>query len=46
MRIEGTEKDANGGEISYVIDEDDELDAYLTHVHGRKATFIVLLNIT
>ncbi|KAG5289966.1 hypothetical protein I7I48_09450 [Histoplasma ohiense] len=37
-RIEGTDRDAK-----YVIDEDDELDAYLTHVQGRKATFVFLL---
>ncbi|KLJ10639.1 hypothetical protein EMPG_13985 [Blastomyces silverae] len=37
-RIEGTERD-----VVYVIDEDHELDAYLTHVQGRKATFVFLL---
>lgn len=42
-RIEGTEKDENGREVSYLIDEDHELDAYLTHVQGRKATFVFLL---
>ncbi|KAI1609560.1 hypothetical protein EDD36DRAFT_74840 [Exophiala viscosa] len=41
-RIEGIAKDASG-EIPFVIDEDEELDAYLDHVHGRKATFVVLL---
>ncbi|PGH31195.1 hypothetical protein GX50_06027 [[Emmonsia] crescens] len=30
-------------EAVYVIDEDHELDAYLTHVQGRKATFVFLL---
>jgi hypothetical protein len=44
VRIDGTEKDINGQDISYIIDEDDELNAYLTHVQGRKATFVVLLN--
>ncbi|EXJ92587.1 hypothetical protein A1O3_01139 [Capronia epimyces CBS 606.96] len=42
-RIDGVEKDAGGNEISYLIEEDDELDAYLEHVQGRKATFVVLL---
>ncbi|OAX84544.1 hypothetical protein ACJ72_01089 [Emergomyces africanus] len=55
VRIEGTERESggigsnNGGgsasarEAVYVIDEDHELDAYLTHVQGRKATFVFLL---
>lgn len=43
-RIDGIEKDASGNEIAYQIDEDDELDAYLDHVQGRKATFVVLLH--
>jgi hypothetical protein len=43
-RIEGTEKDINGQDINYLLDEDDELDAYLTHVQGRKATFVVVLD--
>lgn len=42
-RIDGVEKDAGGNDISYLIEEDDELDAYLEHVQGRKATFVVLL---
>ncbi|KAK7885525.1 hypothetical protein LTR67_010318 [Exophiala xenobiotica] len=42
-RIDGTEKDAVGNEISYLIEEDDDLDAYLDHVQGRKATFVALL---
>ncbi|KEF56694.1 uncharacterized protein A1O9_06883 [Exophiala aquamarina CBS 119918] len=42
-RIDGSEKDATGHEISYLIEEDEELDAYLDHVEGRKATFVVLL---
>ncbi|KIV81533.1 hypothetical protein PV11_03711 [Exophiala sideris] len=41
-RIDGIEKDTSG-EISYLIEEDEELDAYLDHVQGRKATFVVLL---
>ena len=43
-RIEGTEKDGNGREASFLIDEVHELDAYLTHVQGRKATFVFLLH--
>ena len=42
-RIDGIDKDGNGNEIPYRIDEDEELEAYLDHVEGRKATFIVLL---
>lgn len=38
-KIEGVDKDENGNEICFLIDEDDELDAYLTHVQGRKASF-------
>lgn len=44
VRIDGTEKDASGNEVSYLIEEDEELDAYLTHVQGRKAVFVLLLN--
>lgn len=43
-RIDGIEKDAGGNEISYLVEEDEELEAYLDHVQGRKATFVVLLN--
>lgn len=42
-RIDGVEKDATGNEMTYRIDEDEELEAYLEHVQGRKATFVVLL---
>lgn len=42
-RIDGIEKDSGGNEISYLIEQDEELDAYLDHVQGRKATFVVLL---
>ena len=42
-RIDGIDKDGSGNEIPYRIDEDDELEAYLDHVQGRKATFVVLL---
>lgn len=42
-RIEGLDKDENGHEMSVLIDEDHELDAYLAHVHGRKASFMLSL---
>ncbi|EXJ53659.1 uncharacterized protein A1O5_13111 [Cladophialophora psammophila CBS 110553] len=42
-QINGIEKDAVGNEIPYLIEEDDELEAYLDHVQGRKAMFVVLL---
>jgi hypothetical protein len=43
-RIEGTIKDqATGGEVRFEIDEQDELEAYLAHVNGGKATFVVQL---
>lgn len=41
VKIEGVDKDENGNEVSFLINEDSELDAYLTHVHGRKALFSV-----
>ncbi|RAK94008.1 hypothetical protein BO79DRAFT_283464 [Aspergillus costaricaensis CBS 115574] len=43
-KIEGMDRDEKGNEIPFVIDEDHELDAYLTHVQGRKATFVFCLN--
>ncbi|KAI9923451.1 hypothetical protein MW887_009312 [Aspergillus wentii] len=45
-RIEGMDKDENGNETPFLIDEDHELDAYLTHVHGRKASFLFCLSPT
>ena len=43
-KIEGIEKaPSTGEEIRYLVEEDDELDAYLNHVQGRKATFVVML---
>lgn len=44
VRIDGVDKDPNGQDISYLIEEDEELDAYLTHVQDRKATIVVMLN--
>lgn len=44
IRINGVEKGSNGQELSCLIEEDDELNAYLDHVQNRKATFLVTLN--
>lgn len=44
VRIDGVDKDNNGQDIPYLIEEDEELDAYLTHVQDRKATIVVMLN--
>ncbi len=43
IRIDGVVKDPSGNDLSYRIDHDDELDAYLAHTTGGKATFIVQL---
>jgi hypothetical protein len=43
-RIEGVDTDENGNDVSFQIDEDHELDAYLSHVHGRKASFLLYLD--
>ncbi|KAI4123672.1 MAG: hypothetical protein LQ347_006062, partial [Umbilicaria vellea] len=40
-KIEGAVKDEGGKEVFFAIDEDDELRAYLSHVEGEKATFVV-----
>ncbi|KAH0837615.1 hypothetical protein FOPE_04986 [Fonsecaea pedrosoi] len=42
-QINGIDKDGAGKEISYLIEENDELEAYLDHVQGRKAMFVVEL---
>ena len=44
VRVDGVDKDLNGQDIPYLIEEDEELDAYLTHVQDRKATIVVMLN--
>ncbi|KAI9840676.1 MAG: hypothetical protein M1830_007920, partial [Pleopsidium flavum] len=44
VRIEGIVREGNGNEVSFEIDEDDELGAYFAHVNGGKATFVVQLN--
>ncbi|KAI9810594.1 MAG: hypothetical protein M1827_006156 [Pycnora praestabilis] len=43
VRIDGIVRDAAGNDVTFEIDEDDELDAYLVHVQGGKATFVVQL---
>ncbi|KAI9753959.1 MAG: Vacuolar protein sorting-associated protein 62 [Chaenotheca gracillima] len=42
-RIDGVVKDANNNEVMFTIDEDDELEAFLAHDNGGKATFSVHL---
>lgn len=42
-KIEGVDRDDHGSESVFLIDEDHELDAYLAHVHGRKALFSLTL---
>lgn len=41
-QIFGLEKHASE-ELTYLIEEDEELEAYLEHVSGRKATFLAVL---
>jgi Clr5 domain len=43
VRVDGVEKGPTGEEISYLIEEDEELDAYLDHVQNRKAIFVAML---
>ena len=42
-RIEGIEKAENGQELPYLMEDDNDVDAYLNHVEGRKATFSFLI---
>ena len=44
-RIDGVEKPAAmaGQEMKYLIEEDEELEAYLAHTEGRKSAFSVVL---
>ena len=42
-RIDGVSPSPDGGELSYQIDQDDELQGYLAHSEGRKPTFVVQL---
>lgn len=43
-KIEGLAKTDNGGSIEFIVDGDEELDSYLDHVEGAKATFLVRLD--
>jgi len=43
-RIEGIDVDDDGHDIPFSIDEDHDFDAYLTHVHGRKALLVFTLS--
>jgi hypothetical protein len=42
-KIEGIDKDEHGNDSSFPIDDDHELDVYLSHVHGRKALLVLTL---
>ncbi|PKX90266.1 Clr5 domain-containing protein [Aspergillus novofumigatus IBT 16806] len=42
-KIQGIDQDEHGNEVTFNIHDDSELDAYLTHVHGRKAYFVCRL---
>ncbi|KAL1958965.1 hypothetical protein VTO42DRAFT_3518 [Malbranchea cinnamomea] len=42
-RIDGIEKAEDGQELLFLIEEDDQLDAYLTHMQGRQASFTFLI---
>jgi hypothetical protein len=41
--VDGVEKGSDGAEMTYLIEEDEELEAYLDHVKDRKAVFVVHL---
>jgi hypothetical protein len=41
-RVDGVEK-VDGREMKYLIEEDEELEAYLAHTEGRKSAFSVVL---
>ncbi|KAJ5121177.1 uncharacterized protein N7515_009138 [Penicillium bovifimosum] len=41
--IEGIDRDEEGNELRFSVNDDHELDAYLTHVHERKALLIFTL---
>ncbi|KAJ5681520.1 uncharacterized protein N7477_001460 [Penicillium maclennaniae] len=42
-KIEGVDKDEHENDSYFPIDEDHELDDYLSHVHGRKALLLLTL---
>ncbi|RHZ71814.1 hypothetical protein CDV55_107732 [Aspergillus turcosus] len=39
-KIQGIDHDEHGNEVTFNIHDDNELDAYLTRVHGRRAYFV------
>ncbi|KAJ5632212.1 hypothetical protein N7490_008551 [Penicillium lividum] len=43
-KIEGVGKDDHGHDTHFAIDEDHELDAFLTHVHERKPLLVLTLS--
>ena len=43
-RIEGMARGPDGDQIPYLIEDDEELQAYLDHVAGGKAVFVALMN--
>lgn len=44
-QIEGVDKDGSGNETLFHVAEDDDLDAYLNHMHGRKAVLVLTLRL-
>ncbi|KAJ5935689.1 hypothetical protein N7466_005236 [Penicillium verhagenii] len=42
-KVEGVGKDEHGNEAYFAIDEDHELDAYLTHMHERKPLLVLTM---
>ncbi|RHZ43824.1 Clr5 domain-containing protein [Aspergillus thermomutatus] len=42
-KIQGLDQDEHENEVTFNIHDDNELDAYLTHVHGRRAYFVCRL---
>lgn len=44
VRVEAFDGDANGNNMAFVVDDDDELYGYLNHTQGRKASFAFCLS--
>lgn len=44
-QVEGVDKDESGNESLFPIAEDNDLDAYLNHMHGRKAVLVSTLRV-
>ncbi|KAL4801883.1 hypothetical protein BDV18DRAFT_154543 [Aspergillus unguis] len=45
-KVEALDEDANGGNVSFVLNDDNELYGYLNHLQGRKALFSFCLGHT